>query len=747
MSQEPPTKRAGRACLSCRSRKIRCNFEECGPPCSNCLTDDIECFTAKSRRGKRPYRHLRNKAKASKDRNATGANKTSSNPNVKGCGAPVLLSKVFPTHTAGWLDDNVESPLLSQHGVDAPKHCVAQLDERFLHQELTYASLVDKGAVHTSLSAALTPRSLSAPPPPCISENSFKISHGGLPTFVKPLSPDLTPDDIDYLRMKGALDVPSPKFMKAILTAYAHFVHPMMPTIDLSCCVGVLAGKSASIGILTLQAIAFTAIPFVDLSDIRKVGFDTRRACRKAFYNKTRLLYDHDVESEKISIIQAVLLMAYWNEKPGDNRGAWYWTGIAITLAQTLGMHRQAEYKVKSQETKLFKRVWWSCYTRDRMLGIAMGRYLRIRDEEFDTPPLTLEDFDFINYPGEEDTIFPSMDDQISLAEMCINATEICKLSGKILALHFSVLQDEFSTSTARGDNGSTATMLFAKRSSPGKELVQIYDDQLQALYSRLSPSCSYRILASQGVTSRCIMANAASLYITFWTAVSALHRPQLRERDKTVSAARVEEAAIEVSRVDREMHKSGLGRYLPATASVSFQITTFITHTKRLERQETEDVAEVLESLFFCIKLIETGREAFPGGDQAFDMMSFIALLANITLLFDSESNLWGVEYHGVHVCPGSRQLNLDASTVSSSFKDVSPCENVTDLPLTRHDEMPCTKRDLQSIDPQALSFDHMDAIDWGSLADFLPLSNTDDEHFFGTIANSDCLQSVKMG
>lgn len=118
MAHDPPTRRAGRACLSCRSRKIRCNFEECGPPCSNCLTDDIECFTAKSRRGKRPYRHLRNKAKASRARDAPAADTTPVKPNVKGRRATVLLSEAFPTHTAGWLDDNVESDLLSQYDVN-----------------------------------------------------------------------------------------------------------------------------------------------------------------------------------------------------------------------------------------------------------------------------------------------------------------------------------------------------------------------------------------------------------------------------------------------------------------------------------------------------------------------------------------------------------------------------------------------------------------------------------------------------
>jgi hypothetical protein len=85
------------------------------------------------------------------------------------------------------------------------------------------------------------------------------------------------------------LDVPVPNFLKALLAAYVQFVHPMMPTLDLSCCRRILAGDTASISILPLQAIAFASVPFVDLSDIRKAGFTSRRACRKAFYDKTRV--------------------------------------------------------------------------------------------------------------------------------------------------------------------------------------------------------------------------------------------------------------------------------------------------------------------------------------------------------------------------------------------------------------------------------------------------------------------------
>ncbi|KAL7925401.1 hypothetical protein ACQKWADRAFT_221755 [Trichoderma austrokoningii] len=53
---EPPHKvtkrRAARACVSCRARKVRCDVVE-GAPCGNCRWDNVECIVQESRRRKK----------------------------------------------------------------------------------------------------------------------------------------------------------------------------------------------------------------------------------------------------------------------------------------------------------------------------------------------------------------------------------------------------------------------------------------------------------------------------------------------------------------------------------------------------------------------------------------------------------------------------------------------------------------------------------------------------------------------
>lgn len=79
--------------------------------------------------------------------------------------------------------------------------------------------------------------------------------------------------------------------------------------------------------------------------------------------------------------------------------------------------------------------------------------------------------------------------------------------------------------------------------------------------------------------------------------------------------------------------------------------------------------MADILDSLYFCIKVLETGREAFPAGDAGVGLLLFIALTANVTLLFDQESKLWGAEYGGVQFCPGSRQLSFETIITSMAL------------------------------------------------------------------------------
>lgn len=107
--------------------------------------------------------------------------------------------------------------------------------------------------------------------------------------------------------------------------------------------------------------------------------------------------YDNGGEKDRISIIQAVSLLAFGYSDLGERTESWHWMGIAISLSQTLGLNRdpdrgQYNTRLSDQQRQIWRRIWWSCFFRDRWLSLSMGRPMRINARDCDIPYPTAED-------------------------------------------------------------------------------------------------------------------------------------------------------------------------------------------------------------------------------------------------------------------------------------------------------------------------------------------------------------------
>jgi hypothetical protein len=109
-------------------------------------------------------------------------------------------------------------------------------------------------------------------------------------------------------------------------------------------------------------------------------------------------LYDAGYERSKITLIQAVLLMAFWYADTDDRSGAWHWNGVAISLCQTIGLHRKpgamkGGRRVISEEVqRLWRQIWWCCFYRETWFSIGLGRPMRIHPEDCNLPLPNAED-------------------------------------------------------------------------------------------------------------------------------------------------------------------------------------------------------------------------------------------------------------------------------------------------------------------------------------------------------------------
>ena len=84
--------------------------------------------------------------------------------------------------------------------------------------------------------------------------------------------------------------------------------------------------------------------------------------------------------------------MGFWYADTEDRLGPWHWNGIAISLCQTVGLHRQPDTSVNNRpysssiDRNLWKHLWWSCFFRETWLSVGMGRPMRINLAHSDTP-------------------------------------------------------------------------------------------------------------------------------------------------------------------------------------------------------------------------------------------------------------------------------------------------------------------------------------------------------------------------
>lgn len=91
--------------------------------------------------------------------------------------------------------------------------------------------------------------------------------------------------------------------------------------------------------------------------------------------------------------IDYLLLLALYCTRAPKNPGAWTYVGAAMRICIELGLHRAKPREPTSIKRELEKRKFWTTYSMDRDVCIAIGRPPSISDHDIDTEmPLDLDE-------------------------------------------------------------------------------------------------------------------------------------------------------------------------------------------------------------------------------------------------------------------------------------------------------------------------------------------------------------------
>ncbi|KAL4864355.1 hypothetical protein BDV12DRAFT_176357 [Aspergillus spectabilis] len=431
---------------------------------------------------------------------------------------------------------------------------------------------------------------------PTLPDPVGSICHSTLPLFIRKL-PSLLDEDVDYLARKGVFDLPYERLQNELLKTFVLHVHPYLPVLNLPAFLETIANNDdhSPISLLLFYAVMFSSIAFIDPEHIHRAGYPSRRAARREFFQKARVLYDFDVESDRIVLIQSVLLMTYWHETPEDPKDFRHWLEIALSQAAMVAFPDLERWASDTTSRGLWKRIWWCMYTRDRLVALNLRRATVIDDADFTLPLPILADFEMKQYPDRvlkmlgDCEILRRVDQQQNLAQMFIEKSKLCcTISGIILPI-------------------ANASVF-----SPS-ELTH-YIDAIEDWQANLPADVKYRAPSSHlSEGERALFAYRAWLKMLYLAASGALLRQRSQKSLNSPSSPEtgLHSVTNSIAGVAEGLHQPDLVHCLPTT-TVGLLMPVLATHFMNI-RSETPDLwRNAFQSLYQCLKVLEKLGEVY---------------------------------------------------------------------------------------------------------------------------------------
>ncbi|KAK6859768.1 fungal specific transcription factor domain-containing protein [Apiospora arundinis] len=377
-------KRAAKACLSCRARKVRCDVSQRGMPCMNCYLDNDTCVVA-DRASRKPQQVSIPPYEPSVNNDASESNNG------------------YMAADNDYDDDTLPSTTQPQAppAFDIGQTAVPGFEPNIPTPDRTHAphTGVDRNQPDMSGISSLFPSTNAQWAENGQRPSSTDITYSYYPFLSINNLHNLLPQDVNYLESQGCLRVPTPEILDEFVRQYFLHVHPLMPVInegDFWEMYGQFGfgGSGERMSLLVFQSMLFVACNFVSKEKVKSLGFPSTRVARATLYRRCKLLYDFESESSMIYLAQTAIMLTQWspNFTQAFKKSNSTWLSAAIQHAKNAEAHHYSALPTFSpiinplqyKKQNVLKRLWWCCIVRDRILPLGMRRSLKITRSHFD---------------------------------------------------------------------------------------------------------------------------------------------------------------------------------------------------------------------------------------------------------------------------------------------------------------------------------------------------------------------------
>ncbi|KOS21482.1 Cutinase transcription factor 1 alpha [Escovopsis weberi] len=408
-------------------RGVRCDAASLGVPCTNCVAFQIECRIPTPKRKKTQAAGTQ----AAKDSDSDRGDGPEDHPQqMPQNGANNAYSPRAPngSHTTdGTPLTSLTEAQAKKEEVDNETYLNLVMKPKFTRAPITEAGRVAYLGESSNLTLLVHDR-----------QGSADVVHYPLPENVRGSRARLTELDdveIDILHQRGAFLLPPRSLCDELIDAYFRWVHPIVPVINRTRFMRQYRDPSNPPSLLLLQAVLLAGTRVCNNTQLMDANGSTTPAAL-TFYKRAKALYDANYEDDRVTIVQSLLLMGWYWEGPEDvTKNVFYWSRVATIVAQGSGIHRSVERSQLSKSDKrLWKRIWWTLFTRDRSVAVALGRPVHINLDDSDVEMLTEDDF--IEDEPDRPSEYPP--DPIHV-QFFLQHVKLCEIMGLVLSQQYSV--------------------------------------------------------------------------------------------------------------------------------------------------------------------------------------------------------------------------------------------------------------------------------------------------------------------
>ncbi|KAK2776637.1 hypothetical protein FQN53_002545 [Emmonsiellopsis sp. PD_33] len=377
-------KRARLVCLRCHEKKIKCelqinNAERESTRCKRCEAAGYECRIRPSKRGAGNRTSIRH----------------SSIDRLDGADNLPLVTLPYDVPDPG----SSTSDQSRAHVKSNPSIPDAVIDDRLKVERASpnfSASLIRAPPPYPDGSRQPTIQFISGNHTESLPHKTRDTGPGRTPSrpggsgLLQVISPDNTPSSDHFHStppLSQPIDLPPPALQESFMDTYFEYCYTWCPILEKS----TLLGDAEELNsVLLNQALA--------LLGTRIKPPVLEHAPAGVYYNRAKALFNENHEKNPITTVKALLLFYWWGSAPNfpSIDTAWWWTGVAIRLAQQMGLHRElklGQFTPSNDVVGLRRRVWWTLFARERETSICQGRPCVIDPLDCNVREPSLDDF------------------------------------------------------------------------------------------------------------------------------------------------------------------------------------------------------------------------------------------------------------------------------------------------------------------------------------------------------------------